>query len=106
MVAVKKTTARASADKKSVREQLETLMENLKVEQEAAIKETQAYFASEFISNHLSFIEKMGKSAVPNDVFDTLMKNNITVINATSDWLTQYVNNKKLAAADTSSQQP
>lgn len=98
MVAGKKTATRASVVKMSIREQLEQLSSDLRIEQEKAIDETQAYFASELIANHLAFIEKMRQNAVPDDVFDTLMKNNLTVVNATSDWLTQHVNNKKLAA--------
>ena len=93
MVTVKKTVGRpAKAATMSKREQLEQLRNELGAEQEEAIKQAHEYFTGPTVIQHMQMVQSLLESAVPNDVFDTLMKNNLTVVTATADWLTQHVN--------------
>lgn len=88
-MAARKAAAPPTATK---REQLQKLIDDLNADQENAIKEAFDHFTGPAIQAHLAMMARLQESALPDQLFDQLLKNNITVITATADWLTQWVN--------------
>ncbi len=105
MVTVKKTAGRpAKAATMSKREQLQQIHAALSAEQEDAIKEAHDYFSGPTMLGHLKMIERLQDSAVPGEIFDQLMRNNLTVVNSTAEWLAQWVNRPKVAEGSIAAQ--